>query len=60
MPGSNEIDTIFLGANIVDGSGTRPAYQANVHVRDGGVTSIDESGGLGYKHGRIIDCQNGR
>ncbi|KAK4565772.1 hypothetical protein LTR86_003621 [Recurvomyces mirabilis] len=57
MTGFIKNDTIFLGANVIDGSGGRPAYQANVHIRNGLIHSIDDSNDLGWTDERIIDCK---
>ncbi|KAK5116178.1 hypothetical protein LTR62_008504 [Meristemomyces frigidus] len=64
MQGTQLADILILRANIIDGSGSRPGYLANVLIRDGYIHSIDRSATEGNApaapNTRIIDCENGR
>lgn len=61
-------DIVFLRTSVIDGSGTKPRYLANVAVRNGLIHSINASDSLDINQSRLndnkriklIDCQDGR
>ncbi|ORY70995.1 amidohydrolase 3 [Pseudomassariella vexata] len=54
-------DIIFIGATIIDGTGTQNRYKADVLVRDGLIQSIGTELEKPSQDGvRIVDCDNGR
>lgn len=58
-------DILFAGASVVDGSGKRDRYVADVLVRDGYIKSIQERGKSNHasaqeKGVRVVDCEDGK
>lgn len=57
---------LFKSANVIDGTGCTPAFNANVLVKDGYIQTIQPLGGNNdLKHipddnVRVIDCENGK
>ncbi|CAK4034080.1 N-acyl-D-glutamate deacylase [Lecanosticta acicola] len=57
---SSEEEILLLGPSIVDGSGTKPAYIANVLIKNGHIAQISNQDIPTSPNTRIIDCQKGK
>lgn len=57
---------LFKSANVIDGTGCTPAFNANVLVKDGYIETIQPLGDdndlkdVSDHNARVIDCENGK